>query len=80
MTKRQREAMRHPNVLGAGAAKRRKLPPGERGEVVMEEFRRGTLHSGSGQIVKDPAQARAIAFSEDHPEKRDRGRSRHYKR
>jgi len=64
---RQKEAMKHPNVLGAGAEKRRKLPPGERGEVIASEFERGTLHSGSGKIVKNPAMMRAIIYSETHP-------------
>lgn len=32
--------------------------------VVMGEYKRGTLHSGSGKIVKDPRQAIAIAISE----------------
>lgn len=30
----------------------------------MEEFRRGTLRSGSGQKVTNPKQAVAIAYSE----------------
>ena len=32
--------------------------------VVMHEFKRGTLHSGSGAVVKNPKQAVAIAMSE----------------
>lgn len=32
--------------------------------VVMHEFKRGTLHSGSGGIVKNRKQAIAIAMSE----------------
>ena len=31
---------------------------------VMEEFSEGKLHSGSGKIVTDPAQAKAIGLSE----------------
>ena len=62
--KRIKAAMKHPDVLGAGAAKRRKLPPKERPEAVMKEFKRGSLHSGSGDIVKNPKQAIAIAISE----------------
>jgi len=30
----------------------------------MSEFKRGTLHSGSGKIVKNPKQAVAIGLSE----------------
>jgi len=33
-------------------------------QVVMHEFKKGTLHSGSGEIVKNPKQAIAIAMSE----------------
>lgn len=58
------QAMKHSNKLGAGAAKRKKLPPNKRGEAVMKEYHRGTLHSGSGKIVTKPSQARAIARSE----------------
>lgn len=68
LNKRQREAMKHPNVLGAGAEKRRKLPPKERGAVIAAEYEKGTLHSGSGKIVKNPAMMRAIIYSETHPE------------
>lgn len=32
--------------------------------VVMREFKRGKLHSGSGGIVKNPKQAIAIAMHE----------------
>ena len=32
--------------------------------VVMGEFKRGTLHSGSGDIVTNPKQAVAIAMHE----------------
>ena len=61
-----RAAMQHSNKLGAGAAKRRKvgLHGKAKRQVVMEEFKRGTLHSGSGGIVTDPDQAVAIAYSE----------------
>ena len=71
MNKRQTESMNHPNVLGAGAEKRRKLPLKERGEVIAAEFERGTLYSGSGKIVKSPAQMRAIAYSKSHPKGED---------
>ena len=62
----ERAAMRHSNALGAGAAARRKsgLKGKEKVGVVMKEFKRGTLHSGSGGIVKNPKQAIAIALSE----------------
>lgn len=60
-----RRAMQHPDELGAGAAKRRKLTTaGEKVHAVMGEFSRGTLHSGSGQIVTNRDQAVAIAMSE----------------
>ncbi len=65
LDKNQKAAMQHLNVLGAGAAKRKKLKPTERPAVVMSEFRRGTLHSGSGKIVKNYKQAVAIAMSEE---------------
>ena len=57
-------AMTHRNVLGAGAKKRKKLMPKDKVHVVMSEFKRGTLHSGSGGIVKNRKQAIAIAMSE----------------
>lgn len=80
LTKREREAMRHPNVLGAGARKRRKLSPKSKKKVVMAEFRRGTLHSGSGEIVKDPQQAIAIAYSEARRRRRAMRRRRRKRR
>jgi hypothetical protein len=61
---RIRTAMSHPNKLGAGAKKRKGLTPNEKFHTVMMEFKRGTLHSGSGHIVKDRDQALAIALSE----------------
>jgi hypothetical protein len=64
MNKRQKEALKHPNVLGAGAKKRRRLHKNERAAVIVEEFKRGTLHSGSGAIVTKPSQMRAIINSE----------------
>ena len=58
-------AMEHSNKLGAGASKRKQLFHGkEKIPVVMKEFKRGTLHSGSGKIVKNRHQAVAIAMSE----------------
>ena len=68
LNKRQKEAMDHPDKLGAGASKRRKLPVDERGAVVMAEFHNGTLYSGSGEKVTDEKQAKAIAYSESHPD------------
>lgn len=56
--------MHHPDKLGAGAAKRKSLPSKDKKKVVMEEFKRGTLHSGSGQKVTNPMQAVAIGYSE----------------
>lgn len=58
--------MKHPNVLGAGAEARRKhlSNPREKIGTVLSEFKRGTLHSGSGAIVRSRPQAIAIALSE----------------
>lgn len=58
------KALQHPNRLGAGAEKRKSLASSEKKKVVMEEFKRGKLHSGSGEIVTNPKQAVAIAYSE----------------
>lgn len=70
-----RKALIHQNVLGAGAKKRKKLLKGkEKIPVVMREFKRGTLHSGSGSIVKNPKQAVAIAMSEAGMSKKRRKR------
>lgn len=57
-------AMQHTDKLGAGAAKRKSLPAKDKVHVVMKEFGRGTLHSGSGAKVKDRKQAIAIGLSE----------------
>jgi Family of unknown function (DUF6496) len=59
-----KKAMHHPDKLGAGAKKRKKLPPKKKVEVVMKEFKRGTLNSGSGAKVTNPKQAIAIGLSE----------------
>lgn len=64
------KAMKHPNKLGAGAKKRKKLPNKEKIDVVMKEFSRGTLHSGSGEIVTNPKQAVAIGYSEARKRKK----------
>ena len=59
-----REAMTHSSKLGAGAAKRKHLGSKDKVGVVMKEFKRGTLHSGSGDMVTNRKQAIAIALSE----------------
>lgn len=59
-----KKALHHPDKLGAGAAKRKHLSKEDKGHAVMKEFKRGTLHSGSGQKVTNPAQAKAILISE----------------
>ena len=59
-----KKAMQHPDNLGAGAAKRKHLSPKNKKEAVMQEFKRGTLNSGSGHKVKDVKQAIAISYSE----------------
>ena len=66
MTEKEKfiEAMKHSNKLGAGAEKRKGMHGQEKVHVVMKEFKRGTLHSGGGEIVKNPKQAIAIAISE----------------
>lgn len=64
MKKAQEAALHHPDKLGAGAKKRKSLPPKDKVGVVMEEFKKGTLHSGSGGKVSSPQQAIAIALSE----------------
>jgi hypothetical protein len=61
---RKKKAMQHPDILGAGAEKRKKLPSKEKVGVVMSEFKRGTLNSGSGGKVTNPKQAIAIGLSE----------------
>ena len=64
---RVRLAMRHPDRLGAGAARRRRLfrrNPQGKIHAVLSEFKRGTLRSGSGGHVRSRKQAIAIALSE----------------
>lgn len=58
------KATQHPDVLGAGAKKRKHLPPKEKVHAVMKEFKKGTLHSGSGGKVTSRKQAVAIGLSE----------------
>ena len=62
--KSMKKALKHPDKLGAGAKKRKALPNKEKIPVVMKEFSRGTLHSGSGAKVTDKRQALAIGYSE----------------
>lgn len=71
MNKKVREAMKHPNTLGAGAKKRKKLNESDNASAVMSEWKRGTLHSGSGKIVSksNKAQAIAILMSENRKKK-----------
>ena len=40
----------------------------------MEEFKRGTLHSGSGQKVTNPMQAVAIGYSEAGEKRKKKGK------
>ena len=55
---------KHPDKLGAGAAKRKGLKGQQKVEAVMHEFGSGTLRSGSGEHVTNRKQAIAIAMSE----------------
>ena len=64
MAKTVKAAMRHSNKLGAGAKKRKGLSPKNKMETVMKEYKRGTLHSGSGKTVSNRKQAIAIGLSE----------------
>ena len=64
LTKPEKRAMQHPNVLGAWAKKRKWLTPKSKKKVVMAEYKRWTLHSWSWSIVRNPKQAVAIAYSE----------------
>ena len=59
-----REAMKHRDIFGAGAKKRKKLRGKNKIHAVMSEFKRGTLHSGGGGKVTNKKQAIAIAMSE----------------
>jgi hypothetical protein len=59
-----KKALKHPDKLGAGAKMRKQLGGQDKVHAVMSEFKRGTLHSGSGEKVKNRKQAIAIAMSE----------------
>ena len=65
-----KKAMKHPDKLGAGAKKRKHLKGKAKVHVVMSEFKRGTLHSGSGAKVTNPKQAVAIAMHESGQSKK----------
>lgn len=64
LTKKEKErvkkAMKHPDKTGAGAKKRKGLNKKLNAAAISKEFKRGTLHSGSGAIVTSEAQKRAI--------------------
>jgi hypothetical protein len=60
----QYKAMHHSSKLGAGAKARKHLHGQAKVGVVMHEYKHGTLHSGSGGIVKSRPQAIAIAMHE----------------
>jgi hypothetical protein len=66
--------MKHPDKPGAGAKARKGLHGQAKAGVVMREFYHGTLRSGSGGKVTDPAQAKAIAMSEAGLSKKKRGK------
>jgi hypothetical protein len=61
-----RKALRHKDVPGAGAKARRKhrLNAEENAAALAKEFKRGTLRSGSGAVVRKRDQLRAITASE----------------
>lgn len=63
MNSKVKAALQHPDKLGAGATKRKNLNRHDNADAIMAEFHRGTLHSGSGAVVTNPAQARAIVRS-----------------
>jgi hypothetical protein len=60
------KALQHANTLGSGAAVRRENlhNPEDKVDVVMKEFKHGTLHSSDGKIVQKRKQAIAIVLSE----------------
>lgn len=65
------KAMQHPDVPGAGAKARANLGKANTAKAVMKEFNKGTLRAGgSGKVVTNPAQAKAIARSESEKKKR----------
>lgn len=54
--KRIKAAMKHPNILGAGAKKRKKLTPEEAKAAVFKEAKKGTLGvvGKGGEMVNVP--------------------------
>lgn len=56
-------ALKHKNILGAGAKKRKSLNKQENASAIMKEYKKGTLHSGGGGIVKNKKQAIAIIIN-----------------
>lgn len=66
MADKVKEALKHPDKLGEGAKQRYRLhlTPSEHWKAIMNEFKRGTLRSGSGEKVTKVAQARVIAIKE----------------
>lgn len=64
--------MRHKDILGEGAKKRKHLAPHDKFITVLKEYKRGTLYSGSGKKVKNFRQALAIGFSEERRTKKRR--------
>ena len=65
-----KNAMKHPDILGAGAKKRSNLSPKDKIKTAVKEYERGTLNSGSGHRAKSKAQALAIGYSEAHKSKK----------
>src|SRR5258708_4117320 len=47
-----RAALQHPDTLGAGAAKRKHLDASDTAAALTDEYKRGTLRSGSGAYVR----------------------------
>lgn len=72
MSQAVKSALRHPDILGAGAKKRAHIrDPKKKIATVMEEYGRGTLRAGgSGKHVSNRKQAIAIAMSEAKKRKR----------
>ena len=60
----QIKATHHGNKLGEGAKARKNIHGQKKVEVVMHEYKHGSLHSGSGSVVKSRPQAIAIAMHE----------------
>lgn len=67
-----RKALQHPDKLGAGAKMRKHLSGQDKVHAVLSEYKRGTLHSGSGGKVTSRKQAIAIAMSEAGKSREDK--------